>query len=196
MALLWDEVFSDFTQAPLPALDPGILSFRFGGLSKSLGLPQLKLAWMVMEGPVNALEEALDRLGFIADSYLCASTSVQVALPALLKSAPEIQRAIRERLEMNRGVLEQVFSGAKSVKFWKAPGGWQGLLEILGSGRRDEDWAEDLVREKGVLVHPGMFYDFSEGCFLVLSLLPEPDKFKAGVKRIRDLIDESVQKNG
>ena len=55
-ALILDEVFIDYPlrdaipeAAPLAV--PGCLLFRLGGLSKSAGLPQLKLGWMTVEGP-------------------------------------------------------------------------------------------------------------------------------------------------
>ena len=54
--LIVDEVFADY---PLESDDPvrdvavrsNVLAFTLGGLSKSLGLPQVKLGWMVVGGP-------------------------------------------------------------------------------------------------------------------------------------------------
>ena len=34
-----------------------------------------------------------------------------------------------------------------------------------------------LLREDGVLTHPGWFFDMPRDGFLVVSLLPEPDTF-------------------
>jgi len=188
VAFLLDEVFSNFGNDSLPGIDPGVLSFRFGGLSKSLGLPQLKLSWTIVNGPARILEETRKRLEFIADSYLSVSTPVQVALPTLLRWAPKLQILVQERLEHNRKSLERVFTGVSGVKIWGSQGGWQGLLEIVGSDRQDEDWAEELIKKKGVLVHPGMFYDFPKGTFLVLNLLPTPAVFQEGIEAIRDLV--------
>jgi hypothetical protein len=33
-------------------------------------------------------------------------------------------------------------------------------------------------------VHPGYFFDFSHEAFLVVSLLPPPDLFRDGVRRL------------
>ena len=41
-----------------------------------------------------------------------------------------------------------------------------------------------LLREDGVLVHPGYFYDFPAGSFLVLSLLPPTGAFREGAARL------------
>jgi hypothetical protein len=35
-----------------------------------------------------------------------------------------------------------------------------------------------------VLIHPGYFFDFATDDFLVLSLLPEPEAFAEGVRRL------------
>ncbi len=48
----------------------------------------------------------------------------------------------------------------------------------------EEAWALALLTEDDLLVHPGYFFDFPFGCLLVLSLLPPPDVFFAGVARL------------
>ncbi len=73
-ALLSDEVFADFPlrEDPGRALtlfaDGPALTLCLGGLSKSCGLPQLKLAWMALAGPAAAREEARARLEVVADT--------------------------------------------------------------------------------------------------------------------------------
>jgi len=83
-ALVVDEVCADYpldAQAPLTdiAARSDVLTFSLAGLSKSVGLPQLKLAWIVAGGPAAARDEALAALELVADSYLSVSTPVQVA---------------------------------------------------------------------------------------------------------------------
>ena len=48
----------------------------------------------------------------------------------------------------------------------------------------EEALALALVEQDGVLVHPGYFFDFPREAFVVLSLLPEPAVFDAGVARL------------
>ena len=56
-ALIVDEVFADYPleeAAPLTdvaARSADVLSFSLAGLSKTVGLPQLKLGWMIVGGP-------------------------------------------------------------------------------------------------------------------------------------------------
>ena len=55
--------------------------------------------------------------------------------------------------------------------------------------RSDEDWALELLR-RGVVAHPGHFYDFAAGAHLVLSLIVAPAVFTAGLEQIEALSTE------
>jgi hypothetical protein len=62
-------------------------------------------------------------------------------------------------------------------------GGWYAILEVPRV--HDEDaWVELLVREEGVIVHPGYFFDMPRDGFLVVSLLPDPAAFAAAAARL------------
>jgi hypothetical protein len=54
--------------------------------------------------------------------------------------------------------------------------------------RTEEEWSL-LLLERGVVVHPGHFYDFADEPWIVVSLLPEPGLFREGVGRLLDLSD-------
>src|SRR5258708_7936979 len=80
--LILDEVFREYPLDAAPAEPPAFeepecLLFRLGGLSKSAGLPQVKLGWIAVDGPGDLVHEALDRLALICDTYLSVSTPVQ-----------------------------------------------------------------------------------------------------------------------
>jgi alanine-synthesizing transaminase len=185
MAYISDEVFADFAypgQSFVRQIDPEVLSFRLGGLSKSLGMPQLKLAWMVFEGPRKILAECKERLELIADTYLSVNTPVQMALEELLRFAPRFQEQLSRRVLANRAFLTEKLEREPRVRLWPAQGGWYALLEVTGKAR-DEDWVLELLEQQGVLIQPGGYYNFPKGCFLVLSLLPKPEIFQEGVSR-------------
>jgi aspartate/methionine/tyrosine aminotransferase len=48
----------------------------------------------------------------------------------------------------------------------------------------EEDLALHLLDDYGVVVHPGYFFDFPSGSYVVVSLLPEPDEFARGVEAL------------
>ena len=61
-------MFADYPLSPRPeatslAGEHRALTFTLGGLSKSVGLPQVKLAWIVVSGPDELVRQAIDRLG-------------------------------------------------------------------------------------------------------------------------------------
>lgn len=185
LALISDEVFLDygFDGADLSshslAGESGVLCFVLGGLSKSLALPQLKLGWMLVSGPEAELSECLDRLEFIADSYLSLAAPVQVALPRLLALEKAQQAPIKERLAENRAALAELVVGG-SLNMLPAQGGWYAVI-TLPDGYDDEALAIELVREDGVIVQPGYFFDLEVPASVVVSLLTPPEDFRAGI---------------
>ena len=99
LALIVDEVFGDYSfgasELPTFAGRGHAMTFVLSGLSKVVALPQVKLGWIVAEGPIG---EALGRLEIIADTYLSVSTPVQRALPSILANRAPVQAAIRARV--------------------------------------------------------------------------------------------------
>jgi alanine-synthesizing transaminase len=108
VAIIADEVFADYELRPGAAAGAGFamdcrhaLAFSLGGLSKSAGLPQAKLAWIAAGGPDAVVAEALERLEIICDTYLSVSTAVQLAASHLLERAPAIRAQIQSRIAAN-----------------------------------------------------------------------------------------------
>ena len=185
-ALIVDEVFFDYRA---PAAPTGIrsatglgrsLGFVLNGASKTLGLPQLKLAWIVVTGPEGLAAQALARLDFAADLYLSVAGPVQHAAEALLATRPEIQSQIRRRVDENECRLRERVGPAACPR----EGGWSAVVH-LGEPHSDEGFALDLLREDGVLVHPGYFYGFVAEDVVVISLLPGPELFDEAVIRLK-----------
>src|SRR5262249_5846702 len=98
IALISDEVFSDYafgSDAHRAGTVSGVeecLAFAMSGLSKIGGLPQMKLGWIVTSGPEALRRDAMERLEWIADTYLSVGTPVQCAAAGLLESGEQVQR--------------------------------------------------------------------------------------------------------
>jgi alanine-synthesizing transaminase len=192
-ALIVDEVFWDYPLGePLeepPALQsPRGLVARLGGLSKSGGLPQVKLGWIALDGPADLVAQAIERLELIADTYLSVSTPVQIAARSLLRAGEAIRAAILARVRGNDAALRRLASSSSAVDVLPAEGGWSAVLRVPAT-RTEEDLVLDLIERDGVVAHPGYFFDFAHEAFLVISLLPEPDAFARGVQRILERVD-------
>jgi aspartate/methionine/tyrosine aminotransferase len=182
--LVVDEVFADYPigGAPLEPLvpPPDCLTFRLGGLSKSAGLPQVKLGWMAVDGPDRTVAPAIERLELIADTYLSVSTPVQVAAPSLIESGAIVRKQIIDRISGNYRALRAAAAAYPASEVLPADGGWSAVLRVPAI-RTEEALVLELLDEHGVLVHPGFFFDFAHEAFLVVSLLVEPAAFARGV---------------
>src|SRR5262249_11372631 len=123
IALIADEVFADYELTPGAASLAGraaarrdALAFALGGLSKSAGLPQLKLGWMAVAGPDDRVRAAIERLEHIADTYLSVSTPVQVAASRLIERGAAIRSQIAARVAANYAALTAMGSAAPSCR--------------------------------------------------------------------------------
>lgn len=193
LGLIVDEVFGDYAiealkadRLPSFAGEREALTFVLSGLSKVTAMPQVKLGWIVTLGPAEVADEALGRLEVIADTYLSVSTPVQRALPEILARRGPIQDAIRARTENNLRALDEAIAALGEeapVRRLPIDGGWYATIEVART--RDEDaWMTLLLREEGVIVHPGYFFEFGEEGYLVVSLLPEEAAFRDAIGRV------------
>jgi aspartate/methionine/tyrosine aminotransferase len=188
-AVIVDEVFADYTLDGPPLRESNgaaaALTFRLGGLSKSAGLPQVKLGWLAVDGREPLVREAMDRLELICDTYLSVATPVQAAAPDLIAAGAAIRQQILHRVRSNYHRLIDLAGRVMSIQLLPADAGWSAVLRIPAT-RAEEDVVLDLLERDGVLVHPGFFFDFPHEAFLVVSLLPQPDTFEAGIRSVME----------
>jgi alanine-synthesizing transaminase len=168
--------------------DSAALTFHLGGLSKSAGLPQVKLGWILVDGPDDLVREAMERLEVICDAYLSVSTPVQVAAPRLIEAGASIRAQILDRVRSNYHALQSAASRRPAIEVLEADAGWSSVLRVP-STRSEEDLVVDLLAKDAVLVHPGFFFDFSHEAFIVVSLLPEPQVFAEAMRRVLERAD-------
>ena len=200
IAIVADEVFADYELEPGAAARAGrvvtrrdVLSFSLGGLSKSIGLPQVKLGWMAVGGPDSLARAALERLEHVCDTYLAVSTPVQIAAPALLERGAAIRSQIARRVRANYTALKRDGDAAATCGVLRSDGGWYAVLQVP-SLEPEEDLVLRMLAADEVLVHPGYFFDFPRESFLVVSLLPPPPTFAAGIARVLRLFDCRVRR--
>lgn len=189
IAIVGDEVFADYPLAGRPDGRPSVieqqaaLAFAFGGLSKSIGLPQVKLGWVALGGPGALVQDAIGRLELMCDTYLSVSTPVQLAAGALLGEGAAVREQIADRVRRNLEHLRGVVAGFPSIELLQPEAGWYAVIRVPAI-RTEEQLALELLREDHVLVHPGYFFDFPCEAFVVLSLLPPSGSFRDGVARV------------
>jgi alanine-synthesizing transaminase len=187
LALIVDEVFLDYplgesvSERRVESFAVGahpVLTFVLSGMSKVAGLPQMKVGWILALGPEVVRREAMGRLEVIADTFLSMNAPVQLALPGWLAGRVGIQGQILERVRGNLRAAQE-----SGVEVLQVEAGWSAILRLpqrSGSG----EVAEELLREVGVVVHPGAFYGIAEAGRVVVSLIGPAAEFRAGVGRI------------
>jgi alanine-synthesizing transaminase len=194
LALVGDEVFCDYLLMPGADGSPSVLeeeqalAISLGGLSKSVGLPQLKLGWMAMGGPDSLVRPALQRLEIIADTYLSVATPVQVAVPHLLEHGAPVRQQIADRVLLNYNVLRSLAEHYPACRVLPAEGGWSAVVQSPAI-MPDEARAIALAQKSGVLVYPGYFFDFDRDGYVVMSLLVPPVEFRRGASRVLETMD-------
>jgi alanine-synthesizing transaminase len=189
LALISDEVFAEYAFSPDRGHGTSLvgeqraLTFVLGGLSKSAGLPQMKLAWIVVTGPDVAARDAMERLEIVADTYLSVSTPVQLAAGRLIAVGGRIREDIRARTKRNLASLRARVREHPALVLLEPEGGWSAVVRVPRV-EPEEQIVLRLLTQAHVLVHPGYFFDFEEEAFLVLSLLPDPKVFDEALSRI------------
>jgi aspartate/methionine/tyrosine aminotransferase len=191
MAIVADEVFLDYASSAMSArtfaLSDAALTLTLSGLSKISLLPQMKLAWTVVNGPEAVVQTAVDRLEIIADTFLSPSTPVQLALPEFLSLRHSLQAQLQQRISANLSVLDGLLRESKSLARLDREGGWYAILRVPVTAT-DDDLTVALLERCSVLVHPGHFFNFARDGFLVLSLITPEQQFQEGLRRVQTFL--------
>jgi aspartate/methionine/tyrosine aminotransferase len=188
LALIVDEVFNDYAfgtderRCASLVTNESSPTFVMSGFSKVLALPQMKLGWVVTNGPQEIRDGAIDRLDLIADTFLSVGAPVQHATPRWIQLRHGLQRQILARVQGNLGWLENALKDSP-CRLLDVEGGWFATLEIPRHFT-EEERVLDLLEKEDVLVHPGYFFDFSREAFLILSLLPKEEIFREAINRL------------
>jgi len=186
LPVICDEVFAGFPCGvpdipPLGALHGGLPVFHLNGISKMFGLPDLKLGWIAVSG--KDIKDYEKRLELLNDTYLGANYLVQSMLPAIFDEGAgfAVQMLTRVRAGIECALL--LLSENRRIKASRPDGGYY-LFPKIETGEDEEDLVLRLLKDCGVLVHPGYYYDCDEGTHIMISCLTETGKLSEGLKRI------------
>ena len=194
-ALIVDEVFLDYPFAEndrrfgSTAADAEALTFTLNGLSKLAGLPQMKLGWIMVSGPPPLVNEAMERLEILCDTFLSVNVPAQVALPSLMKAGARVRAGILQRVKSKYETLRKVTINSP-CSVLTVEGGWYAVLRAPQT-KSDEEWAIRLLEQSGVYLFPGYFFDFTEHEYLVVSLLAGEQPFASSVQSLVAIIEQS-----
>ncbi|MEM3615254.1 MAG: aminotransferase class I/II-fold pyridoxal phosphate-dependent enzyme [Candidatus Methanomethylicia archaeon] len=146
------------------------------GLSKSYGLPGLRIGWIV------ASKEDCMRMWSLKDYTTIASSKIsdEIAYKCL---KPEARRRILERtkkiLKENLETLRQKSSKMDKVKVYLPDAGAIFLMEFMG--RRDDVYiCERLFKDYGILICPGSTFELKG--FARVGMGHKPEIFKENIE--------------
>ncbi|HEX4773132.1 MAG TPA: pyridoxal phosphate-dependent aminotransferase [Bryobacteraceae bacterium] len=197
MPVIVDEVFFDY---PIPqgrSLPPSYcryhqtLIFVLNGLSKLAGMPQMKLGWIVLNGPQKEQAGARRRLELILDTYLSVATPIQKAARPLFQIGSNIHAQLHERIISNLRTTAAILRGSP-LTCLNVEGGWSAVLQ-LPDVLAEEEWVLRLLNESSVVVQPGYFFDMPADPCIVISLITPPEIFEHGITEILSFVSKVLK---
>lgn len=168
LAVIFDEVFREFLHGPNGALPRVVrpsdvdapLSLTLNGFSKMLSLPGIKAGWIVVEGDEPRRGRFLNAAEYLSDCFLPVSEYTQSGMPRLLQ---EGMPAVRAFADLYRARMAEMVAAWKSEGAdVNAPQGGPYVIVPLSKAQSDEQVSEVLLREHGILMHPGSLYGLQD----------------------------------
>lgn len=160
-----------------------VLTFTLNGISKMLGLPQMKLGWIVVKGGGKKSDEASMRLEVLTDTFLPVSSPIQNALSKWMSNRRRISHQIINRTRKNYEALIECVKNYPLLQVYKIEGGWNAIIKFPYN-TLTEDLSEYLVTKYGVIVQPGYYFDFEKNDSIVVSLIVKKEIFTQGIETI------------
>jgi aspartate/methionine/tyrosine aminotransferase len=184
LALIGDEAFLDTAlgASASVARSKSCLAVHVSGLAGICGLAQLGAEWVAVTGPDALADRTASRLRSLAEAAPQPSSAVLPALPALLARREPFLEALRARLARNRAAIATAsLREAPWTLQWGGGGSWA-VVQI--NPVQDATALCLALLDEGVALRPGQLDGLPETGYLVVSLLPEPRVFLAGLDRL------------
>lgn len=184
LPIICDEVFAEMpyasAQVPvLASLMPQLPVFTLNGISKMFALPDLKLGWVMVNPPARYYT---DRLEVLNDTLLGANTLTQFMLPTIMHRGHDFVQYQRQVIHKNITTVINMLGDLDCVRVRAPDAGYYLFIEVLTS--QDEEAVVLQLLDAGVFVHPGFFFGYDQGCFVVLSCLVAEPQLSLGVQRL------------
>lgn len=160
--LLSDEMYRHLEVAPgstLPAAcDLSERAISLSGLSKSFGLPGLRVGWLATHD-----RRLLDKVLVLKDyTTICAAAPSEVlALVALRNLAPIVDRQV-QRVRCNVAVLDEFFARHRQRFSWNRPVGGSVCFPRYLGPEDTSTLADDTVARAGIMLVPSSVFGFGE----------------------------------
>jgi aspartate/methionine/tyrosine aminotransferase len=131
-----------------------------GGLSKTFGLPGLRVGWLASHN--RALHERVRELKDY--TTIATATPSEMLATIALRHAPEVEGRCRAQTQRGLALLEGFVSRHAATLDWAPPqGGTFAMLRLKGWEGRVTALCDDLVRTHKLLLLPCSLFDLGPG---------------------------------
>ena len=117
------------------------------------------------------------------DTFLPVNEAAQAALPVIFAEGKTFLRSYRGTVRKRAGAVTRVLAQAFWLSFVKPEGGGYAPVRMDKKGAEEEKAALGLLRNEGLLVHPGYFYDM-EGSHFVISFVTPANVLNPALQKI------------
>jgi aspartate/methionine/tyrosine aminotransferase len=160
--LLSDEMYRFLEIAPdatLPsACEMYDQAFSLFGLSKTFGLPGLRVGWITSRS-----REVLARMSLLKDyTTICASAPSEILAIMALRSKEVIIARQLARIRKNIAVLDEFFAAYDDCLAWNRPEGGSICFPRLLLSQGADAFCQELVREAGIMLVPSTMFAFDD----------------------------------
>ena len=196
LAMLFDEVFSEFLLRPGPLPRPigsaAPLVMTLNGFSKMFALPGMKFGWMAVTGESDRVRQAMRAFELISDTFLPVNEIVQSAAPEIFARGRDFLSGYKQEIRARWEIARECINRSQHCSYSVPAGGFYVTLRIM---QDEEAAAEAILRKAQLLVHPGHFYDILPN-HLVLSFILEGELLRKALPRLLQTLEGSLAANG
>ncbi len=190
--LIIDESLSEFIfdkeKLPIAStiFDPSQLIIFLQDLKYTFGLPGLKISWIQVSGPEKPAKIILKMLELLGDTFLSINQLSQTILPEIVEYSVNWRKNYLNIIKKNRKFIFNKLKKNQFIELYETKGGLFNLFKISlpDSKLNDLQFATNLLQETGIYLHPGTYYGKSEGIYLVICYLQDPDNLYKGIKKL------------
>ena len=133
-------------------------AFSLFGLSKSFGLPGLRVGWLASQD-----NQVLARISQLKDyTTICASAPSELLAIIALRGREHILARQLERVRKNLSVLDAFFERFQDQLSWNRPKGGSICFPRMLSVEDTYAFSEQIVEEIGVLLAPSRIFQYGD----------------------------------
>lgn len=133
-------------------------AFTLGGLSKTFGLPGLRIGWIVARN-----HEVLERVSQLKDyTTICNSAPSEILAIMALQNKDKIIALQKARIDKNLKILDDFFKEYTDYFNWNRPLGGSVCFPRSLISQDTFVFCEELVRETGIMLLPSRMFMFGD----------------------------------